>query len=47
MSLLLPSGCLRFCFLSHCGWQGLGGANPSLGCWGLMITTSPVVPPLL
>ena len=47
VSLLLPSGCLRFCFLSHCGWQGLEGANPSLGCWGLMITPSPVVLPLL
>lgn len=41
VSLLLPSGgCLRFRFLSHCGWQGL------CGCWGLTIRRPQACPPL-
>ena len=41
VSLLLPSGgCLRFRFLSHCGWQGL------CGCWGLTIPRPQACPRL-
>lgn len=40
VSLLPSGGCLRFRFLSHCGWQGL------CGCWGLTIRRSPGVAPL-